>query len=90
MDRYAQGEDNAFLIVANPDNNSVTGFSCGDACIPLNQGTCTADADCCPGGVCQNGICRPSGQACVGLGGACMQTSDCCTGMCIAGHCQGG
>jgi hypothetical protein len=79
--------DSCCSNVCLPDANSVTGFSCAASCIPLNQGTCTADSDCCPGGVCQEGKCVPSGQGCAGLGAACQQNADCCLGTCIAGKC---
>jgi hypothetical protein len=62
-------------------------FVCATQCIPLNGGTCTSDSDCCSGGVCQDGTCKPSGSTCVPLGGACMNTSNCCEGACIGGFC---
>ena len=79
--------DSCCSNVCIPDMNSPTGFACAAMCIPINQGTCTADSDCCAGGVCQKGICVPSGRPCVGLGGSCMFTSDCCVGSCLGGKC---
>jgi hypothetical protein len=71
-----------------PNAGSTTGFSCGSMCIPLGSGTCTVDTDCCAGAVCQGGICVTSGETCIGLGGPCMQTSDCCFGACTSNTCQ--
>jgi hypothetical protein len=63
---------------------------CGSSCIPIGSGTCTADSDCCAGGVCQDGICAQSGSQCSPLGGACVQSSDCCQGICVGGSCSAG
>lgn len=73
-----------------PDANSPSGFSCGSKCVPIGMGTCTQDADCCTGGVCQAGICRDGGQKCSPLGGKCAVGADCCAGLCVNGSCQVG
>jgi hypothetical protein len=91
---YAIGHSCAFADeccnhLCLPDPNSSTGFSCGTACIPLNQGTCTTDTDCCSG-VCQSGICKYSGTSCVPLGGSCQLTAQCCQGSCYLGTCTFG
>jgi hypothetical protein len=62
-------------------------FQCAAACIPVGNGTCTSDSDCCAGGVCQEGKCVPSGSKCVATGGACTQTADCCNAACVGGFC---
>ena len=62
------------------------GLSCvNNVCV--NTPTCTADADCCNGALCQNGSCIPSGQDCSPVGGGCTTNADCCFGNCVGGFC---
>jgi hypothetical protein len=70
-----------------PDASSSTGFSCGTKCVAIGSGTCTSDADCCTGGLCQAGICVQSGQSCSSLGGMCTTSADCCVGGCLNNAC---
>jgi hypothetical protein len=81
--------DECCSFVCTPDPTSPTGFSCNASCIPLGSGTCTTDADCCSGGLCQGGVCKPSGSTCVPVGGKCTSTVDCCFGSCVGGFCSG-
>jgi hypothetical protein len=62
-----------------------------DAGVPDGGTACTAGFECCSG-FCENGQCVNVSQiACVGAGGACTQTSDCCNAgpiTCAGGICQ--
>jgi len=63
------------------------GLSCvNNVCV--DDPPCTADADCCTGGQCQNGTCVTTGQTCSPIGGTCKSTADCCEGTCTGGFCQ--
>jgi hypothetical protein len=75
------------VCVQQQTDAGLGGFTCAAQCIPLNGGTCTSDSDCCSGGVCQDGVCKPSGNMCVPLGGSCQNTSQCCQGACVGGFC---
>ncbi len=64
-----------------PDENG--DLVCTAACIPIGEGVCTADSDCCDGGVCgPGGVCTPNTAPCIPLGGYCDAPADCCSIYC--------
>ena len=68
-----------FLEGQNETTTNMRGFWTLTACTPtVGGGPCTNGFECCSG-FCDNGMCvTPQTLACVGSGGACTATSDCC------------
>jgi hypothetical protein len=80
-----------FLEGQNEGTTNMRGFWALSACIPTQGGgACNNGFECCSG-FCDSGVCvTPQTLACVGAGGPCTTTSDCCNNAvvtCMAGVC---